>query len=154
MRIKPLQLTAAVGGVRRPWPAAVGSGGGTRRRRPVGARVVHARPQLSRDPLDRAANERDDQERRLLIALEPAKSGCLLSQQARDRRRASVAYLQPNHLGRCAFEKAPLSEVLVLRDDDEVIGTGVFPDSPVRGTSETHVAYMRAVRVLIPNEPD
>jgi hypothetical protein len=29
MRIKALQLTAAVGGARRPWPAAGGSGGRT-----------------------------------------------------------------------------------------------------------------------------
>ena len=50
MRIKRLQLTAAGGGVRRPWPDAVGSGW-DRRRRPVDARVVHARPQPSRDLL-------------------------------------------------------------------------------------------------------
>lgn len=41
---KRLQLTAAVGGVRGGQP----SGG----RPPVGATVVRARPQLSRDPLD------------------------------------------------------------------------------------------------------
>ena len=55
---KRLQLTAAVGGVRRPRPAAVGSGGRTAAA-PVAAKVVHARPQLSRDPLGGGIRESD-----------------------------------------------------------------------------------------------
>jgi Uncharacterised protein family (UPF0158) len=46
-------LTAAGGGVRRPWPAAAEARGETRQRRPVGATVVCARPQLSPNPLGR-----------------------------------------------------------------------------------------------------
>ena len=104
--------------------------------------------QLSSYPLNRAANHRDDQKRRLRLALESPKPRNALAEQIRDLCRSSVAYLEPHNLRWRALNETPLSEVVVLRDDSKAILAGMLPNPTVGLGTEPNAVNMRASRIL------
>lgn len=76
------------------------------------------------------------------IGKEGADDCCPHLKKGDDVSRPTIAEMDPDHLGRSAIQKTPLPEIVVLGDDTEVMGPGVFPNDRVVRASEAHVADM------------
>jgi hypothetical protein len=81
-----------------------------------------------------------------LVCLEGNDGLKVIAQQAFDQISRPVATPEPNHLGRRPGEGRPFSKITIQRNEREIIGASMSPNSEVIGlgkTAKTHLARAR-----------
>ncbi len=71
------------------------------------------------------------------------------AQEGFDHGCGAVAESNLHHLRRVAKEKAALMKIGVFRHDGETVSGGILPNGVVAGRTESNVAHMRGVWVIV-----